>query len=458
MAFNPVIAAVRFGAGRRPGLGDPVSVAAMLSRLAGRDAMASAYPIDKFEVLVGISGQIRKFNRMKATGEASREEMQAKIKELRRAEYRRFVRSFQATLARSVDTRDGLRERLTRFWADHFTTVGKTGFTKRAVSLYVEEAIRPNLTGRFADLLIAAVTHPMMLIYLDQVKSVGPNSAPGKRSGRGLNENLAREVLELHTLGVDGAYTQVDVRQLAELFTGLWVKMGEGFVFAPRFSEPGAEEVLGKRYGGTRVPKLADIHAALEDIAAHPDTARHIARKLAVHFVADEPPTALVDHVAARFRETDGDLMQVYTALLEHPAAFEGPLRKAKQPIDFVTSAIRALGVPGRVLTRISDKQAQRFFYRPMWQMGQRWEEPLGPDGWPEDREHWITPQGLAARIGWAMALQKVPELELPDPRQFVDDALGPLASERLRFTAGAAETRGDGVGVVLASPDFQLR
>ncbi|NHX27388.1 DUF1800 domain-containing protein, partial [Escherichia coli] len=268
-----------------------------------------------------------------------------------------------------------LRERLVRFWADHFTALGKNPILRGLEFGYVEEAIRPNITGSFAGLLKAAVTHPMMLHYLDQARAVGPN-APGAKGVRGLNENLAREVLELHTLGVGAPYAQDDVRELAELFTGMTVNSEQAFNFRPRLAEPGAEEVLGQRYGGATA-RLADIHAALDDLAHHPATARHIATKLAVHFVADLPDTGLVDHIAGTYAQTGGDLLACYGALLDHPAAWGAEAQKARQPFDFVAASLRALDAP----MPEGDKAPLRLFARPMAEMGQPIEGPIGPDG-----------------------------------------------------------------------------
>ena len=219
-------------------------------------------------------------------------------------------------------------------------------------------------------MLKAVVTHPFMLAYLDQISSVGPASQVGKRRGRGLNENLAREVLELHTLGVGGAYGQTDVRQLAELMTGLTYSPRNGFTFEARMSEPGAETILGKRYGGEHA-HLGDILDAMEDLAAHPDTARHLARKLAVNLVSDNPDPALVDHMAAAYMATDGDLSAVYTAMLEHRSAWVPLGEKAKKPFDFIVSALLALGLSGRELVDMEVKAWRQLLFRPLVTMGQ---------------------------------------------------------------------------------------
>ena len=305
-------------------------------------------------------------------------------------------------------------------------------------------------------MLKAAVTHPSMLVYLDQVASFGPNSRAA-RGRRGLNENLAREVIELHSLGVGGAYTQRDVKQLAKLLTGLTAGFPKGFALRPARAEPGAEQVLGRSYGGD-APSLDDIYAVLEDLATHPDTGAHLARKLAVHFCSDAPDEGMVASMADAYRDNSGALLSVYEAMLRHPFAWESFGQKVKQPIDFVTSSLRAIGLPAASLGKLSRKEMQSYLTGPMASMGQPWFRPLGPDGWAEAAEAWITPQGLAARLQWAMAAPSAFFRGLPDPRGFVETSLGSLADERLRFVAGAAETRREGIALVLASPGFQRR
>jgi len=431
----------------------------MLAALQAPDQMARRFAIQPFEDLLPGMRDYRAQSRARkqAKTSAKKEAEATRLKTMRRSMFTQQISALNTTIARAVGAPDGFRERLTTFWADHFTVVGKQPPFIHASPSYVEQAIRPYISGHFADLLKAAVTHPMMLLYLDQVQSTGPGSKAGKGGKRGLNENLAREVMELHTLGVGGAYSQDDVRQLAELFTGMTARLKDGFLFRPAMAEPGSETILGKSYGGG-TPGLNDIHAVLEDLARHPDTARHIARKLAVHFVSDDPDPALIDHVAAAYGASDGALIATYAALLDHPAAWSAQMVKARQPFDYIAAAIRALGVSPDVVAKLSPKLSLNGLSRPMQAMGQQWQRPAGPDGWPEDAAHWITPQGMAARIEWAMKVPSVLQPDLPDPRAFVQTALGARASEQLLFAARAAETRDVGIGLVLVSPDFQRR
>jgi uncharacterized protein (DUF1800 family) len=458
MSFDTRLAEIRFGTGLSPRVAAPGDASQMLERLAGPDQAALNFPVRGFDAHLSLIAAYTQTRRgMRDLKGPAKTEKRDEMRLMRKDATRAGLEEFRMVLARGVSTQDGFRERLVSFWADHFTAVPDGGLTAPSILGYQEDAIRPYVTGRFADLLKAAVTHPLMLVYLDQDRSTGPGSRAGRNGKRGLNENLAREVLELHTLGVDGPYSQADVRQLAELFTGMSVRLSDGFVFKSRMAEPGAETVLGKTYGGDGASVDA-IFAALDDLALHPATARHLAGKLAAHFVADVPAPKLVDHVAGAYLRSDGDLIATYGALLEHPFAWMPDRTKARQPYDFLVAALRALAVPNDQLTGLRPGLVRRAFLRPMTAMGQTFSRPPGPDGWPEAAAHWITPQGLAARIEWSMKAPEALLPALPDPREFVEHALGGLAGADLQFAVSAAETRADGVAMVLISPEFQRR
>lgn len=456
MPFDPTLAAIRFGTGLSPRIAPPATPGAMMRRLLGPDEAAERLPIARY---AEARPSVAEFNaltreRRAARGRA-REEAGAALAALRGATERVRIGDARALLLRHATAEDALRERLALFWANHFTATSKNLIGRHLVQPFVEEAIRPHVAGRFADMLVAVETHPVMLAYLDQSLSFGPASRAGARSGRGLNENLARELLELHTVGVDGPYDQGDVRELAELLTGLTAQDG-ALVFRAERAEPGAETVLGATYAAEA--GLASVEAALRGIAAHPATARHVARKLAAHFVADDPDADLVAALEATFARTGGDLSMVTATLLDHPAAWEPPRRKVKPPFDFLASALRALGVGEAALAGWDDREVRRSVLNPLGVMGQPWQRPGGPDGWPEAAEAWVTPQFVAARIDWSLNRPEEIVPDLPDPRAFVEAALGPAASEEVAFAARAAEKRSDGVGCVLASADFNRR
>lgn len=459
-AFNPELAEIRFGCGLSPSIPPTVSVDAMLAGIIAPDTMADRFPIEPFSKF---RDRMVASDKLRRTLRDNRGKPQAKVAQKRRNLLKKearidMTRWLGMSMLRRTYTDTAFFERLVYFWGDHFSATGKAGVIKRATSPYIEDGIRPYVGGRFSDLLISAVTHPVMLQYLDQDRSIGPQSERALKSGKaaGLNENLAREVMELHTLGVDGPYTQQDVRELAELFAGLSFQPNQGRKFRKDYVEPGAETVLGVTYDDAY--SIKPVHAVLEDLAVHPATARHLSWKLAVHFVSDRPDPALIDHLTARYVETGGDLMQVYAALLEHPAAWTQEGANIKPPVEFVGSAMRALAVEPIVVTGMTEKGVRNVILTPMAVMGQTWQKFSGPDGWPEEDSAWLTPQGLSGRVRWAMEGPQLLRPDLPDPRAFVDTALGSFAPEDVKFAASAAESKSEAIGLVLMSPVFQRR
>lgn len=466
MSFDPLLAEKRFGYGLSPLVAPPQSIDQMRERLTQPDLMAEQFPIEPFsqfrDRMVTAQSLFKERRKHRGTPEAKklRKELNL-LKKVARQQHRRWL---TFSMLRRVWTRDAFRERLAAFWADHFFAQGKAGILKRGTSPYIEEAIRPHLNGRFADLLIAVITSPLMIHYLDQENSMGPDSPKAEKRGAkaGLNENLARELLELHTLGVGAPYSQDDVRQLAHLLTGLTHTAKQGGVFRKDYAQPGAETVLGRSYGGEK-PSLSDIHAVLRDLAVHPATARHLATKLAVHFVSDTPPVDLIDSLEASYRDSGGDLAVVNQTLLNHPSVWQPNLQNLKLPEEFVASAMRALAVAPEVFTNLTDdreheKLVERLFLRPLARMGQPWQAPLGPDGWPEEDSNWLTPQGLSARMEWALLAPSQLRDPLPDPRVFVLEALGPEVPEAVLFAAQGAESRQEAIALILSSPAFQRK
>lgn len=464
MAFSPQLAEKRFGYGLSPTIRPVSSVGEMLARLVAPDRMAREFPIENFDMfrerMIRMRNWRRELRQARKRGDEgeARRLTKARRVENRHAREAKVQWMFQTFLRRS-QTEQAFRERLVAFWGDHFTAEGKQGVLRRATSPYWESAIRPNVTGNFADLLIAATTHPLMLHYLDQERSVGPQSQTAIRRGKknlGLNENLAREVIELHTLGVNGPYSQTDVTQLAELLTGLTYQSQVGFKFQKNMSEPGAETVLGKTYGPN--PGLGPIHDVLRDLAMHPATARHLATKLAIHFVADVPDPGLIAAMEQRYLETSGNLMAVYAAMLKHPAAWDPTLYNIRPPVEYISTCCRALGATPKTFMRLKERSAQQMFYVPLRMMGQNYQRPTGPDGIPEEDAEWITPQGVAARLEWATQVPRRLFPKLPDPREFVEHALGDDVPPQVAFAANAAENRSVAIGLILASPAFQRR
>lgn len=454
MSQTDDIAAIRFGCGLPLADGAPRDVAGLLAALQGPDAMAAAWPIPGLTEVAPVI--IAAGEATKAAKRANRQD-EAKNKASRDATARAnemAMDGIRRTLARSLDATDGLRERLVAFWSNHFTIATRDLRGALRATAMTEDAIRPNLTGRFTDLLMAVAQHPAMLTYLDQASSTGPDSPRGKRKGAGLNENYARELLELHTMG--SGYDQTDVRQLAELLTGLAVRPGTGTsYYEPRMAEPGAETVLGRSYPGET---LDTIRRALDDISQRPETAAHIGRKLAVHFVSDTPDPGLVSALAAAWTQGGGALMPVYAALLNHPAAWAPDFVKARQPTDYLIAALRALGVTGADVAGWDQRRLRSLIVDPLAAMGQPWKAPRGPNGWPEEAEAWITPPGLAARITWAMDMPQKLRPAMPDPAAFAGRVLGAAQAGPVVWAAARAEVRSEGVGIVLASAAFNRR
>jgi uncharacterized protein (DUF1800 family) len=348
-----------------------------------------------------------------------------------------------------IDSENPLHERLVAFWSNHFTVSVQRPICLGLVGPFEQEAIRPYVTGKFRDMLLAVARHPAMLTYLDNAQSVGPQSRAGQRAQRGLNENLAREIMELHTLGVNGGYTQTDVREFAKILTGWSVaREGEqnegGFLFRAVIHEPGDKQLLGVRYGESGEREGV---AALTALARHPATATHVATKLARHFVADQPPSALVERLARLFRDSDGDLAQLARAVIAAPETWSQPTPKVKTPSELIVSALRATGFAGenRVLV-----QAQTM-------LGQM---PLGapsPAGWPDVASQWIGPESVIRRAEWTMALGHRVAQSIA-PTELFDATIAPVAGADTRMLVANAPSAADGVALVLASPEFQRR
>ena len=362
-----------------------------------------------------------------------------------------FRAEVEARFRQMAQTDNGIAERLVAFWSNHFAvSVAKGNNLRVLAGSYEREAIRPFVLGRFADMLKAVETHPAMLFYLDNNQSIGPTSRNGINNKRGLNENLAREILELHTLGVDGGYSQTDVTSFARVITGWTVTSpdedylyGGRFTFGPARHEPGDHAVLSKVYVEGGVDQGQQV---LDDLSRHPATARHIARKLVAHFVADEPPQALVERLAKVFQDSDGDLGKVTRALIEAPEAWDAPLAKMRSPHDFVVAGLRATGkVPdvGSILGALNA------LGQPLWQ-------PPGPNGWSDTAAAWASPEGMGARLD--LAAQWGRQNGGLNPKDLLDSVLGASVSSETRQAVSRAESRQQGLALLFMSPEFQRR
>ena len=342
-------------------------------------------------------------------------------------------------------------ERLAQFWSNHFTVSVARRQDVDVLASFEKEAIRPHILGSFREMLQASTHHPAMESYLDNVVSSGPHSDVGRRSNNGLNENLAREVLELHTLGVGGGYTQNDVTEFARILTGWSVRLAAGgraraFAFIPGQHEPGEKVLLGKTYANQGV---AEGEQALDALAAHPSTAKFIATKLARHFIADDPPPAAVDKLAATFKERDGALMPLYQALIALEEVWKDPLPKLKTPNDVVLSVLRATGMtPG-----LSDAKLVNVHK----QSGQMpWSAP-SPAGWSDRAADWMGAEALLQRIDFARFSARNIHTRI-DPVELMQDTIGPVATDGTRDAVTRAGSAEDGIALLFASPEFQRR
>jgi uncharacterized protein (DUF1800 family) len=337
------------------------------------------------------------------------------------------------------------QERLVQFWSNHFTVSTQRPIVAPLGLAFEIEAIRPHILGRFRDMARAAILHPTMLVYLDNAQSIGPDSKAGQRRDKGLNENLGREALELHLLGVDGGYHQDDVRAMALILTGWTLDEERGTAdFNPRRHQPGEKVLLGQRIPESGVTEAA---AAIDMLCAHPATANHVAHKLARHFIADDPPPAAVATLAKAFRDSHGDLAHVTATLVRLDATWAQPLAKMRSPNDFVIATLRATGaeVPDDRLVNAMNLLGQMPFAAP------------SPAGWPDKAADWTGPDAILRRIDWSLAFGQRLGSRI-DARALLDTALGDLADAALRQAVARAPSPAEALGLALSSPAFQRR
>jgi uncharacterized protein (DUF1800 family) len=375
----------------------------------------------------------------------------------------RYATALEARVTVATTTDRPFFERLVHFWSNHFTVSASKPQVIALPPSFERDVVRAHAVGRFEDMLKASSQHPGMLIYLDNYLSIGPNSfiaghpqyLPERLRGRmtGLNENLAREILELHTLGVRSGYTQADVTSFAKILTGWSVQRADRartgdnlFRFQPATHEPGTQVLLSVSYPQAGVEQG---EAALRALARHPATADHIAIKLVRHFVADDPPPAAVARVSKVFRDTDGDLAKVSATLIDLPEAWTPAQAKLKPPEDFMVSAMRAMGGPkltGIQLTALLDRMGQKPWFAP------------GPDGWADVAANWIGPDPVWKRIEWADAAGKKMASTSLDPTVLAKETLGPGVSPATLEAIRRAESPAQGLSLLLASAEFQRR
>ncbi|MBX9745385.1 MAG: DUF1800 domain-containing protein [Hyphomonadaceae bacterium] len=484
------LAAHRFGFGPRPGelrviAGDPRGwVKGQIGRQATLPAPIAALPSAEDDLLAFGRWLVR---RRLNNGNGARIEERAERQGITQEELQRlsveedFVENFRARVTRAVAARleaaltsqTPVHERLVHFWGNHFTVSAAKPAAVALPPSFEKDAIRPHVGGRFADMLLASTKHPGMIVYLDNWLSVGPASRIGRNPNRGrrlpgggrptgINENLAREVLELHTLGVNGGYTQNDVQALAAIITG-WTyerprlrdlvndnplsRNGlQLFEFDADAHEPGPKTLLNRTYPQTSV---AQGEAALGDLARHPSTARFIATKLCRHYIADTPPPAAIERVERAFRDSDGDLRETMEALVDSDEAWEAPFAKFKRPEEYAISVLRAANVrdlpPGAGIAALAA-------------MGQRPYSAPGPDGWADTADAWLTADLVMKRIEFAQAYaERIGRADV-DPVQLGQACLGASMSDETETAIRRAESPVQGFALLFGAPEMQRR
>jgi uncharacterized protein (DUF1800 family) len=463
--LQPEIAVLRFGLGARPG---DLAVAAPDPRAwlraqtrgsaerAGSTALAPSNEI--FESVLAVREE-RREGRLDG---ATPEEVKAAQAALRDAYQPHYRAQVLARAQSAAMTAQPFRERLVHFWSNHFAVSADKGAIHGLAGTLENEAIRPHVNGRFVELLTAVEQHPAMIAFLDNQFSAGADSPAGLRADArgggarrfGINENLAREILELHTLGVGGGYRQEDVTSFAQIITGWSIGGGRGrltggvpgkFCFRDNLHEPGTKMFLGKRYGQEG---QAQGEAVLADLAVHPSTARFLATKLVRHFVADDPPPAAVERVAHAYSRSGGNLPEAYAALIESPEAWDPRSRKFKTPEDFVFSTLRAL-------TFTPDKPQEVIHTFDL--LGQRQYTPGSPAGWADTASNWDGSDALMHRVLWASQVAARYEGS-GAPADLAGAALGGFLRPETSAAIRKASSGSQALALLLMSPEFQRR
>jgi len=472
--FASAIAANRFGLGARPGElavigaqardwlraqlpGEPPALAAAELRSSAQ-ILADALELRRDSATARRASAAATNTGSAAPAAAAHNDVPQKLPQFLR---RIYVAEATARLQQAVASERPFLERLTQFWTNHFALSIDKPLLAGLAGCFEREAIRPHVLGNFTDLLLAVESHPAMLLYLDNLQSGGAHSQAALRAAAhaaqrriGINENLAREILELHTLGVAGGYTQSDVTTLAEVITG-WTIGAEGgrldggepgrFVFRAELHEPGAKVVLGRRYADRGFGQGVAVLGAL---ARERATARFIATKLARHFIADDPPGGAVQRLADAFAHSGGDLPTVYRALIDAREAWERPLAKYKSASDYILSSYRGLSLP---------VEAGLAPLAPFELLGQRTWSPGSPAGWPDRSADWDGAAALMRRIQWADALgARLGNRR--DAAQLAAQLLGANLTDETRAALAHAASAAQAITLLLAAPEFMRR
>lgn len=445
MQTEAAIALSRFGLGHRAGEAPPADPRAWL-----RDQIHGPDDYDKGNLLdlnqsLGLLHDIQRAAlalKRENTGQSLREMPNEPTVKAFKDNVQAEISGF---LGHALVTRTPFRERLVWFWANHFTISLRSRPINASAGPYLRDAIRAHVTGRFEDMLLAVMKHPAMLAYLDQAESSGPNSPFGQKRHRGLNENLARECLELHTVTPASGYTQADVTAFARLLTGRSISYGRepfGYSYDENRHEPGAQQIMGRTWQDGD----EGIDTFLRWLARHPATYRHLATKLVRHFVSDDPPERDIATIADVLHATDGNLADASEAIINLPSAWT-PLSKFRAPQDYAIAVMRAVGARPEYETHLRgllDHLGQNPLHAPF------------PIGWPDTAADWSSPEAVLQRIDFAY--QFAGRVTDKDPVQVATETLGPLLTEETLRQIRFAGSRQDGLTILFASPEMQRR
>lgn len=464
------IAAIRFGYGLRPG--EPVvgDADGLMAQLTAAVSVPTLFPMDGFALRrreIAAYGSALRALAKEAKEGRDEAEIREERQKLRQKVQEQLQRDVRARIAQSVLSPYGFHERLAGFWLNHFAvSTDKSPQTAMLVPLFEVEAIRANLLGSFADLVKAVSFHPAMMIYLDQTLSVGPNSAGGKwRKGALANENFARELLELHTLGVNGRYGQKDVQQTSLLLSGLVVNADSAAgTFDPRKAEPGKFTILGQTYARSDIG-WGGVEPLFVRLSRHESTRQHICGKLVRHFIDEKGHPELEAAMVKAWDRPDGNLASVYRTMLESRRAWAPETEKVKMPFDYVVSVLRAIGADRQQILEPPVQQGKNkgkpdmatVARHALNQMGHPVWRPPAAAGFEEASDYWLNPSQLAERIAFSNRAVSF-LLEQPDPRVFTSTALGDRARAETTRLASQAPNRKIGMVLALAAPEFQRR
>lgn len=465
MLIETAIATNRFGLGARPGelkKAEKDPAAYLLGQLKGPGSQSTFFSeLPRSDSILSEVNSLRR-EQLAMKKEAAGEPLPKGQNNYGATVRRYYMDQVGARYRYAAQSEYPFHERLVHFWSNHFAISTDKKQVNAVAGAFENEAIRPNINGKFFDLLLAAEKHPAMILYLDNERSIGPNSAYAKTRRRkskskqrpaDINENLAREILELHTLGVDGGYSQADVTSFAKVITGWSVGSDQGrqkagtpgrFLFRDNAHERGDQIIMGERYAQRGI---AQGEAVLARLAVHPSTARFVATKLVRHFVADEAPPPMVDRISKVFLDSGGDLFQVHEALVKSKESWQEPLSKYKTPEEFMISTFRAFDY-------VPDKT--KIIVQALEQMGQMPYRPGSPAGWPDTMDHWGGADALYKRIEWANSVARVSRRL--NPLELGESALGANFGDHTRTAVSRAESFVQGTTLLLASPDFQRR